>query len=183
MSLKNGETEYPFQKEFKYSTKGQFEEAKTLLLKEPKIQHARRALQLRQIIKRSEMEVVGVLQKIGFMDLEEETLGLKAGKEVPKIESMADQWKKDSSVIIEQLTMQLEQSSVDMYKFAETFWLMADQTPSICLIDGVEPMKSGLRDKISLEDFIGVPIWYCSFFVTLTDKPKKSISGEQPGSA
>lgn len=177
MTLKRGETEYPLQREFKYTKDGSFETAKTFVLREPKIQHAKKALKLRQMIKKSEMSAASSMQKLGLFDGEdgEGVLGLTAGKEIEKPETMAEQWEKDSRKVIDQITIQLEQSDVDLYKFADIFWKMASQKPTVCLIDGQTPMKEGFRDGLSLEDFMGVPLWYCSFFVTLSDSERKNI--------
>lgn len=179
MSFKSGETEYKLEKELSYSHKGQFEKGDFLLFREPKIQHAQPSLKLKQIIQKSELETAGQMKKIGLLDFNDDSPGLKAGEVAKPIKSMAEEWEEDAQKIVDQIEMQLTQSSVDLYDFATIFWKMACISPSICLINGQIPMKSGFRDNISLNDFLGAPIWYCSFFVALSDSKKNSTSEEQ----
>lgn len=183
MSLKTGETTYNLIKELDYMKKGQFEKAKVLLLREPKMQHARKALKLRQMIQKSEIEAAASIKALGLLDDEGAAPGLKAGEQLPPVEDIAEMWEKDASQVVEQVELQLTQSSIDLYEFADTFWKMAIMKPTICLLDGEEPMKEGFMEKMDLEDFLGVPIWYCSFFVTLSVSQRKNLSKEQQESA
>lgn len=179
MSLKQGEIKYILKRGFSFAGEGgQFEDADHIILREPTIKHAKSALKLRQMIKKSEFELGASVVKMGIID--DDVKESNAGDKVPKIETLAEQWDKESEKITSQVKMQLETSSIDLNKFAETFWKMAFQKGSaVCLINGTVRAKDGILDDISLDDYLGVAITYCSFFVTLSDNDRKIISEEQ----
>lgn len=177
--MKTGQIKYTLNKPIKYTEDGQFVESDHLILREPTIHHAQKSLKLRQIIKKSEFELGASVAKLGLI---EDDIGSKAGEQLKPPETLAEQWLKDSKDIISQVTLQLENSSIDMHEFAEIFWKMSYMQPPVCLINGNIGMKKGYKDNISLEDYIDVPIFYCCFFVTLSGNDRKIISGEQSDS-
>ena len=183
--MKNGETVYTLRGKLVYSKDGKHEEAGTLTLREPRIQHAQRALKLRQMVKKAEIEAATMLSGSGVISSEaiENAAAQMKGAAIPPVEKSAEEWGALTEKTFETDMMQLEMSSVDLYEFASLFWKMADMKPSVCLIDGVTPMKSGWRDDMDLEDFLNVPVWYCSFFVTLSASDRRNIFDALSGSA
>lgn len=178
--MKTGQIKYILKNPLTYPGEGgQFIDADHLILKEPTIHHAQKSLKLRQDIKKAEFDLGAKVAGLGLID---EDTGSKAGEQLKPLESLADQWLKDSEQVVYQVTMQLENSSIDMYKFSETFWKMSYMEPPICLVNGEIGMKKGLKNNLSMEDFVKAPIFYCSFFVTLSDNDRKIISGGQSDS-
>ena len=183
--MKNGETVYTLRGKLVYSKDGKHEEAKTLTLREPRIQHAQKALRLRQMMKKAEIEAAAMLSGSGVISAEaiEDAATQTKGAPIPKAEKVAEDWEKMTEKTFKSDLFALDSSSVDLYEFASLFWKMADMKPSVCLIDGVTPMKSGWREDIDLEDFLNAPVWYCSFFVTLSASDRRSIFDALSGSA
>lgn len=183
MSIADGVTEFIPKNKFKFSHKGQFVDCDYILLKEPKAEHARHYLKLRQMIKKAEVDTAiwaqKNLQQFMGQDNNESEFGeaLVPFHEEVKEEDSAD----DTAKKVEGIITAIEQSDrTDLFDFIELFSKMvcANSNVALAVCNGLERFKQSNWDKMSPDDQIDMAAHWCCFFVTPSERGQNVT--EQP---
>jgi hypothetical protein len=182
MSIQDGTTTYRPTKVFKVACKGQMVDCDHIVLKEPKSEHAKHYLKLRQIIKKAEMDVAAWAQKNFNVEQNESDAGeviQPFHSEHPESEEENNEALKKQ---IEMLQLAVEQSDrVDLGTFVELFGKMAcsNTTNAIAVCNGTERLKQSSWEKMCPDDQLEMAAHWCSFFVTPSGRGQNTTE-QQP---
>jgi len=180
MSIIEGRTEYKLKKPFVFAgkeTKGKEIKCEFIELLEPTSVHTRQTLRLRQMAFKAMMDMASFAKQTADKEelekhaQKESVLDKKEIADLDKKDEEEYQTETEKQVDFALVTMQ-QSDRIDLFEFVDTFREMAclrTDTP-IAKCNGIEPMKDGIWEKVSIDDALGMSVWWVNFFATPSDR-------------
>jgi hypothetical protein len=176
MSIQDGSIEFLLTKPFSYKFDNQTNEAVSITLQEPGMEHIKFYSKLKQMLTRAQMEWMKDIDTIRDMQA-------TAGEIVESFDKTAATIEEDSEQNYQGIKVMLEGSeTVDFPQFISTFAKMAcviNPRKAVCMIDGRRAMNETLWNDLCPDDAIEMALRWVSFFVMPSEGGAKNTS-EQP---
>lgn len=175
MGVKDGTVEFTLSRDLSFSINGTTETTRSVVLREPGMEHIKFYLRLKQMITRSQMELAKQAGEIEKMQNAIGEVVKPLQDEVERIESEADE-------VHEIFSLSLQASeTVDIGQFIGTFEKMvsARSARAVVRVDGRVDMTAPLWNALKPEDAFNMAVRWCAFFGTPSQEGQKTISDQQ----